>query len=51
VKDFDALCKERNIKVLARTVVDLEHQGSWYMKAWPNFLGEIAIYHISKNTD
>ena len=51
VKDFNALCTERNIKVLARTVVDLEHQGSWYMKAWPNFLGEIAIYHISKNTD
>lgn len=50
VKDFDALCKEKNIKVLSRTVVDLEHQGSWYMKAWPNLLGEIAIYHISKNT-
>ena len=51
VKDFDALCAEKNIKILARTVVDLEHQGSWYMRASPNLLGEIAIYHISKNTD
>ena len=51
VKDFDALCHEKNIKVLARTVVDLEHQGSWYMRAWPNLLGEIAIYHISKESD
>jgi methionine biosynthesis protein MetW len=51
VKDFDALCREKNIKVLARTVVDLEHQGSWYMRAWPNLLGEIAIYHISKESD
>ena len=50
VKDFDALCREKNIKVLTRTVVDLEHQGSWYMKAWPNLLGEIAIYHITKET-
>ncbi|PCJ28278.1 MAG: methionine biosynthesis protein MetW [SAR86 cluster bacterium] len=50
VKDFDALCKEKNIKILTRTVVDLEHQGSWYMKAWPNLLGEIAIYHITKET-
>ena len=50
VKDFDALCREKDIKVLARTVIDLEHQGSWYMKAWPNLLGEIAIYHISKNS-
>ena len=48
VKDFDALCAEKNIKVLARTVVDSQHQGNWAMKAWPNFLGEIAIYHITK---
>lgn len=48
VKDFDALCAERNITILARTVVDSQHKGSWYMRAWPNFLGEIAIYHISK---
>ena len=48
VKDFDALCRERNIIILARTVVDLEHQGSWYMKALPNLLGEIAIYHITR---
>lgn len=51
VNDFDALCREKNVKVLAKTVVDLEHQGSWYMKAWPNFLGEIAIYHICKDSD
>jgi len=50
VKDFDALCREKNIKVLTRTVVDLEHQGSWYMRAWPNLLGEIAIYHITKES-
>lgn len=49
VKDFDALCRERNIKVLARTVVDSQHQGNWYIRAWPNFLGEIAIYHITKS--
>ncbi len=48
VKDFDALCAEKNIRVLTRTVVDSQHQGSWYMKMWPNFLGEIAIYHITR---
>lgn len=50
VKDFDALCREKNIRVLTRTVVDLEHQGSWYMRAWPNLLGEIAIYHITRDS-
>lgn len=51
VRDFDALCAERNIHVLARTVVDSQHKGSWYMRAWPNFLGEIAIYHLTKHKD
>ncbi len=49
VKDFDALCKEMNIRVLTRTVVDSQHQGSWAVKAWPNLLGEIAIYHITRD--
>ena len=49
VKDFDALCAEKQITVLNRTVVDSSHRGSWYMRAWPNFLGEIAIYHITKS--
>ena len=50
VKDFDDLCVEKNVRILARTVVDSQHQGNWAMKAWPNFLGEIAIYHITKNS-
>ena len=49
VKDFDALCRDKNIKVITRTVVDSQHKGSWAMKSWPNFLGEIAIYHITKD--
>ncbi len=48
VKDFDALCREKNIQVLGRTVVDSEHQGNWAMRTWPNLLGEIAIYHLSR---
>ncbi len=48
VKDFDALCAEKNIEIIDRTVVDSQHQGSWYIRAWPNFLGEIAIYHITR---
>lgn len=51
VKDFDAMCAEKNVKVLARTVVDSQHQGSWAMKAWPNLLGEIAIYHVTRNVE
>ncbi|GAB5498470.1 MAG: methionine biosynthesis protein MetW [Pseudohongiellaceae bacterium] len=48
VRDFDDLCRLKNVRVLKRTVVDSEHQGSWAMRAWPNFLGEIAIYHLTQ---
>ncbi len=48
VRDFDVLCREKGIKVITRTVVDHMHQGNWYIKLWPNLLGETAIYHISR---
>jgi methionine biosynthesis protein MetW len=49
VRDFDALCEERNIRILERTVVDLKHEGSLSMRLLPNLLGEIAIYHIARS--
>ncbi|MCB1665096.1 MAG: methionine biosynthesis protein MetW [Pseudomonadales bacterium] len=48
VRDFDVLCREKQIKVISRTVVDHLHQGRWTIKLWPNMLGETAIYHISR---
>lgn len=49
VKDFDDLCRRKSIHILERTVVNSEHQGNWSMRAWPNLLGEIAIYHLSRD--
>jgi len=49
VRDFDALCEEKNILILERTVVDLKHEGSLSMRLLPNLLGEIAIYHIARS--
>ncbi len=49
VRDFDALCRDGDIRVLARTFVNSRHEGSWAMKAWPNFLGEVAIYHLTRD--
>ena len=48
VKDFDALCAQKNIQVLERRVVDLKHEGSASMRLLPNLLGEIALYHIAR---
>lgn len=48
VRDFDVLCREKKIKIISRTVVDHLHQGRWFIRLWPNLLGETAIYHISR---
>ena len=42
-------CIEKNIKVLTRTVVDSSHKGAWYINMWPNWLGEVAIYHLTRS--
>ncbi|MGB0663302.1 MAG: methionine biosynthesis protein MetW [Pontibacterium sp.] len=47
-KDFERLCIERNIHILERTVVDNAHRNRWWQRLWPNLLGEIAIYRITR---
>lgn len=49
VRDFDSFCKERSIRILERTVVDIRHRDSWMINLLPNLLGEIAIYHITRS--
>ena len=47
-RDFDALCAEKNIRVLDRLAVNGDQQGTPLMQAFPNMLGEIAIYRITR---
>lgn len=47
-KDFENLCEEQHIKVVARTVVNRNHQSSLGMCLAPNLLGEVALYQIRK---
>lgn len=47
-KDFERLCIDRNIRIIERTVVDHTHRERWSNKLWPNMLGEIAIYRITR---
>ena len=48
VRDFDVFCEQRGIHVITRTVVDNKHRDSWIIRAFPNLLSEIAIYHFSR---
>ncbi|UTW50000.1 methionine biosynthesis protein MetW [Bacterioplanoides sp. SCSIO 12839] len=47
-RDFEILCREKNIKILKKTVVDGEHKQHWTIRLWPAMLGEIAVYHITR---
>ena len=50
LKDFQALCRQHDIDVLQRTVVDHSHRrGNLLMSLMPNFLGEVAIYRCSRS--
>ncbi len=44
VKDFDQLCRERDIITLERMVVDYAHRTRTDIRFLPNLLGEIALY-------
>ncbi|MEH6388522.1 methionine biosynthesis protein MetW [Pseudomonas profundi] len=47
-RDFEDLCRERSIQILDRLVVDQSHQAGKLSALWPNLLGEIAIYRVTR---
>jgi methionine biosynthesis protein MetW len=47
-KDFEDLCRDRNIRILERRAVDRRHQTSAGLRLLPNLLGEIALYRFTK---
>lgn len=47
-RDFEDLCRERSIQILDRLVVDQSHQAGRLSALWPNLLGEIAIYRVTR---
>ncbi|MDO8268802.1 MAG: methionine biosynthesis protein MetW [Moraxellaceae bacterium] len=46
--DFDALCREKGIRVLDRIAVDGGQQGSVLARLFPNLFGEVAIYRLTR---
>lgn len=48
VRDFEALCRERAIRILDKTVVGHDSSESLLGKLMPNLFGVTAVYHISR---
>jgi methionine biosynthesis protein MetW len=49
LKDFEQLCRELNITILQRNVVDTAHRSNIAMTLFPNLLGEIALYRFQRS--
>lgn len=47
-QDFEDLCRSRHIEILDRLVVDQTHRSSRITALWPNLLGEVAIYRVTR---
>lgn len=47
-KDFEALCYRKHLKILNRTVVDMNYRDGFFMRMFPNLFGEVAVYHVTK---
>lgn len=49
IRDFEALCRHRGIRVLQRTVVNHQHRRTLGARLLPNLLGEVALYRFERN--
>ncbi len=45
-KDFENLCADNNIEVVAKSVVNQQNKTTLGMKIAPNWFGEVALYRI-----
>ncbi|MEH6568522.1 MAG: methionine biosynthesis protein MetW [Halioglobus sp.] len=48
VKDFESLCGEKGIRILARETVGNSKRKPLLASRWPNLFATTAIYHISR---
>ncbi len=48
LRDFEALCAEKDFHILERTVVDHAHRTSLPMRLLPNLMGEVALYRFQR---
>lgn len=47
-KDFEDLCRQKNLNIINRLVVDRKNKGDWKTRLLPNLMGEVAIYHVTR---
>lgn len=49
VRDFETLCRQLKLRVKHRVMVNSRHRTSALRQAFPNLLGEIAVYRLQRD--
>lgn len=47
-RDFEAMCRDKGLRVLDRLAVDQDQQGSGLSRLFPNLFGEIGIFRVAR---
>ena len=47
--DFESLCRNENIEVVQRVLLDSSGQESILSRTWPSMFTEVAVYQVRKN--
>ncbi len=48
VKDFETLCDQLNIEIVAQDVVGVDQRDTWLARLWPNLFAVTAIFRIRR---
>lgn len=48
IHDFEALCREKGIRILERNVLNHQRRASWPNRLLPNLFGEVALYRCTR---
>lgn len=48
--DFERLCRDLNLRIIQRRVVNPVHKESRWISMWPNFLGTTAFYRLGRGS-
>lgn len=48
IRDFEALCEDKGIRILERTLCDDRYRDRLSARLWPNMLGAIALYRFER---
>jgi len=49
-RDFEQLCRDKQINIIERFMVDADHASRPLINRFPNFFGAFAFYRLGRET-